>query len=218
MTQLSDLILIGISGAAGSGKDTIADYIAETYATVYAESFAGPLKRAASEAFGIPLHHFHEPAHKEVPNPYWNVSPRQIAQFVGTEMFRDVLWKLLPEIQSNFWIKRLEGYLTGNLNRPGYDPEYEAGDVIIIPDVRFQNEYNWLVRNGGKLIQLYREGATGEVGIPNHPSEQGIVVDPFNTYTIHNNDTIEVLHEKVEHALEFFNLKLVPLSFDVFKF
>ena len=211
MTQLSGLILIGISGAARSGKDTVANYLAETYATVYAEYFAGPLKKAASEAFAIPLHHFYQFEFKEAVNSYWNMSPRQIAQFVGTELFR-------AKIDSDFWIKRLHGVLTMELNRDGQDPEYEPGDVVLIPDVRFQNEYDWLVSNGGVLIQLYREGADGNVGISNHPSEAGFVYNPDLTYVIHNNGTIEDLGLKVEEALKFFNLNLTPLSFNVADF
>ena len=60
----------------------------------------------AAVAFGIPLDWFYQDDLKEEPHPNWGVSPRAIAQFMGTEMFRDTVAKLLPSVENDFWIKR----------------------------------------------------------------------------------------------------------------
>src|SRR6478736_9190435 len=102
--------LIGISGHSGTGKDTLAHYLNTRYQDVWNEAFAIPLKDACSLAFGIDENTFYLGDKKEVKHPFWGVSPREIAQFVGTELFRDHIWKLIPGLENpeDFWVKRLE--------------------------------------------------------------------------------------------------------------
>lgn len=190
--DLNQLRLIGVHGHAGVGKDTAVSYLNEKYEKVYGESFAAPLKRAAAEAFGMPLWQFNAPDYKEEPDPYWGVSPRKIAQFVGTELFRAHAGRLLdsPEGCDNFWIKRLEGRLTGALIPPESEGYYEPGDTIGISDVRFQNEADWIYSNGGWILHIVRPTFEGNVGIPGHASEASIAL-PFNSWLIHNDSTLE---------------------------
>ena len=205
--------LIGIHGHAGVGKDTIAMYLNEWYIDCYCESFASPLKDAASQAFGIPRFHFDQSEIKELDNPYWNVSPRKIAQFLGTEMFRETIAKLIPEIGNDFWVKRLEGKLTQQILLED-EGEYNENDCVVIPDVRFQNEYDWITGNNGIVIHLTRAGKDGNIGIPNHASESGIFLNaPSRTYTISNNSSIGDLYNEVDRCIETFPyLNLVKKS------
>ena len=197
-----NLNLIGIVGHARSGKDTVADFLA--YAIGLESSiilpFAYPLKLSMSWAFGLPLHDDETMTteYKETKDPFWGVTPREILQFAGTEIFRDTLSALLPHIGNNFWVKRHYGALTGEL-----DTELErlsSGDTVIIPDVRFPNELDYIRRNGGRFIHLTRPGADGNIGIPGHTSEQ-VLSNRFtvadSVFHINNDSTLEVLHEKV---------------------
>lgn len=200
--------LIGIHGKASAGKDSIAAYITSKYLRCYTESFASPLKRACAEAFGIPEEDFYSSIRKEMKNSMWNISPRQIAQFVGTEMFRDTLQKLMPNIGSDFWIARLGLLLDGKIPSESggiYDDE----DTVLIPDVRFQNEYEYITANKGIIIHLTRPGADGKVGIQNHISEADIDLNcPQQTYLIHNDSTMEDLYAKVENVINLSKLEL----------
>lgn len=206
--------LIGIAGHAGSGKDTVAAYISETFTDTYVESFAAPLKEAAAHAFGIPLIEFQEPESKEKINGYWGVSPRMIAQFVGTELFRENIWKLLPADAQDFWIRRMFGRLSGEC-RHDEDGAYCAGDNIVIPDVRFPNEVDFILSNGGILVSLFRDGADGKVGIPEHASEQSLTTSfqQEGCYQLANNGTIEDLTTQV-HAIitDHFGTTMTPYS------
>jgi hypothetical protein len=199
-----DILLIGISGKAHSGKDTVASFLYENYPATYSESFATPLKKAAAACFGIASECFNNQKWKEQVNDYWGVSPRKIAQFFGTEVARDTFANLLgPDIGTDFWIKRLTGLLNGDLVTEyddDYGEEYSNGDTVVIPDVRFQNEYDWILANGGVVIHLSREGADGSVGIPGHQSEGGYtrLVGNERTYEISNNGTLEELYEEVK--------------------
>lgn len=198
MIQLTDLKLIGIHGHAGVGKDTIGAYLQYNYCNVYGESFADPLKEACAWAFGLDRDDFDDPDLKNVVNEYWGVSPRAMAQFVGTEMFRTIVAQLLKGTGDNFWIYRLAGRLTGALNEYKTTP-YTPGDCVIIRDVRFQNEYDWIVANEGIVIHVTRPGHTGNVGISNHASEAGIsFTTPEATFHVSNDSTLEHLYEQVD--------------------
>lgn len=184
--------IIGIAGYAGAGKDTAAAYIYESSLTaemedrVFVQAFATNLKQACSAMFGIPFEEFSDPAVKNIPDSVWNLTPRQIAQFVGTELVRDNMEKLLPGVGKDFWVQSL-------------DLSTKDADLLIIPDVRFQNEADWILENGGIIINLTKQGADGNVGIANHASEQGFSVCAEHAgkryFHLTNNGTKEELYE-----------------------
>lgn len=150
--------VIGITGKAGAGKDTAATLLSKMYPNSRIYHFADPLKEACSAAFGIPLAHFNQREIKEMENPFWRKSPRWMAQFVGTEMFRNL-------IGEDFWIRRAEmEYVNADADGIG---------TLIVPDVRFDNEANWIGEHSGTMLEIVRSGIP-EVGISGHASEAGI--------------------------------------------
>ena len=193
--------LIGIHGHAHSGKDTVKDFIIDNFKNHYAIALADPLKEAAAIAFGIPEDWFHSQELKAEVHPNWDVSPREIAQFFGTELFRDNIHKLLPGVGNNFWITRLNLRLT-NQYLPDNEGEFDANDTVVIPDIRFQNEYDWVIDNGGIIIHLTRDGADGIVGLTNHSSEQKINLHcKERTFTCENNSSLSDLHRKIANII-----------------
>lgn len=201
----SGIQLIGIMGHAGAGKDTIAEHIENRYENVYTEPFASPLKRAACHAFGVPLNSFNDRNLKEINNPYWNISPRKIAQFMGTEMFRESIDKLMA-CGGNFWVERHCGRLGGELllEEDNQDGEYVSGDVVLVPDVRFQNEYDYIIDNGGIVINVDRPGYVGSVGISGHASENLSNISAHaesRTWWIRNHWSINELHAAVDKVI-----------------
>lgn len=197
--------LIGIVGHARSGKDTIANYLHYSYKNCWTEAFADPLKTACAAAFGIPLEDFYDDEAKETENEFWGVSPRQIAQFVGTEMFRHTVHELIPGIVSgDFWVKRMIAKLSG-LD----DSSYDAEDTVIIPDVRFRNEYLFITSLGGIILHLTRPGANGNIGIPGHASEQSFLMDaPEQTFSIINDGSLDDLYVIVDDVIRASSLQL----------
>jgi len=205
---INSLRLIGIHGHAGVGKDTISAYIHSNYQKVYGESFADPLKDACACAFGVDREYFDDPDLKNVVHEYWGVTPRMMAQFVGTELFRNHSSELLKhdkrlldsfEAANNFWITRLAGRLSGSLNEYKTSP-YTPGDCVVIADVRFQNEYDFIIHNDGIVIHLTRPGFSGDVGISGHASEAGIANfhTPEATFHVTNSGTLNQLYEQVD--------------------
>lgn len=199
--------LIAITGKAGSGKDTIATYIENKYANCYVEAFATPLKQACAAAFGIPIENFQDTFLKETDNDFWGVSPRMISQFVGTEMFRDMMTSLIPDVGKNFWVERMRGLIKGEIPTEN-GAVYTNEDTILISDLRFQNEYEFITSEKGIVLQVVKDGQEGNVGLSGHASEAGFETSADNTWLIYNDGTLEELYEEVEKALTAFNVNL----------
>jgi hypothetical protein len=196
------LKLIGLHGKAGAGKDTVADYLTDTYDAHYRIAFADPLKEACSALLGINLIDFYDRDSKEAVNAAWDLTPRAIAQFFGTEIMREQVTKLVPNLGLDFWIKRAWLRLEG-IYVPEDEGIYSLGDTVIISDVRFQNEYDWIIDNGGTIIHLTRPGFSGTVGgIENHASEQSINLwNKERTATCVNDLTLDHLYSQIDNII-----------------
>lgn len=116
-------IILGLFGRKGSGKDTFADYLVENFG-FQKLSFAGPLKNTCKELFSLTDAQLNDPVLKETVVEKWNLTPRQILQKVGTDLFRN-------HFSSTFWVDIMKN----KLDALGED------DKIVITDIRFPNEY-----------------------------------------------------------------------------
>lgn len=140
-------MIIGIIGLAGSGKNTAGDYLVSK--GFKQDSFAAPLKDVTSAIFGWPRHLLEGDTKvsrdfREQIDPYWSVkfgydvTPRHILQFIGTEVMRN---SLHPDI----WIDSMEKRIISN------------GCDMVITDVRFPNEVEFIKSlNFGKIIRITR--------------------------------------------------------------
>lgn len=126
-------MIIALCGKKGSGKDTTGAHLVEKHG--YKRfALADPLKDVCAILFS--LSHEQLNGDKEAPT-FWGKSTREILQFVGTEMFREKLQELLPNIGDNFWALHLYSRLAGELRD---NPKAK----IVITDVRFENEISTL--------------------------------------------------------------------------
>jgi hypothetical protein len=211
--DLRSLKLIGIHGHAGVGKDTAAAWICQNYENCYGEAFAKPLKAACAAAFGLPIEHFNDPQLKEQ-ETFWGVSPRKIAQFVGTEMFRNLTGQLYLHTNNSHWIDLLEARLIGESAPPAGEGFYEPGDCVIISDVRFQDEADWILKNGGTILNILRPGHFGYVGIPGHASESGILFEQGQSvFVLYNDSSLEVLYAQLTLIIDKLPFNLTRTSF-----
>ena len=184
MTQL-----IGIYGYARSGKDTIGAHLVKNFGfTRYA--FADPLKRACCEMFGITMDHFNDPELKEKEIPFWGFSPRYMAQRLGTEGGRELF-------RDDIWIKRAEMEWINYQNAVN-------GTGMVITDMRFENEINWVKSQGGYLIKVTRPGVEGAVGT--HASETYFDDNMFDCI-IYNDGTLGALYAIVNRSMKEIGLK-----------
>lgn len=174
--------VIGISGKARSGKDTVADYIAERLEYAKRYSFAGPLKEAVSNLFDIPLNDLNEGDREKI-LPEFGLSVRQILQRFGTECMRE-------QFDQDFWINKAKRNVS----------KLSDEEIIVISDVRFENEAKFC-REDGILIHVQRPSLSGEVGDAGHASENGVHIDNESDYIIINDGSIQDLHRKIDDII-----------------
>ena len=200
-------MIIGLVGFIGSGKGTVGDILEQK--GFIKDSFAKPLKDACSVMFGWPrelLEGDTEMSRKwrEEPDNYWSekfgrvFTPREALQKMGTEAGRDVFHK-------DIWVISL-------LNRA-------KGKDVVVTDVRFKNEIQYIQDNGGIVIRVKR--GEDPLWFPHlekihletertkfmqfekiHKSEWDWVGCEFN-YTIENNGSIQDLGKEVDIVLQF---------------
>jgi hypothetical protein len=159
--------LIGLTGPAGAGKDTVAQCL-QAAAGFHITAFADPLRDEVANAFGIPVEFLTAREAKEYPISALAIcrcsdagfrltmagqlsmaprSPRQIMQWWGTEYRRaqDVTW----------WTKRTNHRI---------EMARLHGDPLAITDVRFPDEADLIRRHGGSIWQVKRPGLQATEG------------------------------------------------------
>ena len=150
MTTEDKLIIIGLAGHAGAGKDTAARYLVSRYGFVQS-SFAAPIRDMAAvmlEQVGYSDAHLRHRVFKERVIEELGISPRGLMQALGTEVGR--------ALNLDIWVRHLECRL--GLQRNGAP----VHDRIVISDVRFPNETYWVRAKGGKVVRLSRPQNQGQ--------------------------------------------------------
>lgn len=174
-------MLIGLHGKPRSGKDTVAAYLIKKFNLLrYGSSV--PVKDTVATMFGVPREYFDDDKMKDQVDPFWNMTYRQMAQKVGKECSRDVFGE-------NFWLRFIERKLT-EIQHQGY---YNG---MILADIRYANEAEWVKQQGGKVIYIIRDNLPVSSG-GDHAAEQGLSLD-LASVVVYNNSTIEELYKKID--------------------
>ena len=161
-------IVIGIHGAARSGKSTVAGMIQQRVPDARKMSLAYPIKRGVAIMLDLPISQCLH-GNREAVQPDYHFSVRQALQTFGTTAGRS----LNPDI----WIIHLEKRIRSHL---------QTFPIVIVPDVRFPNEAEW-VRKNGTLIFIRRPGIEGQtIGHGDHITEKGL--PPLKNEIIIKND------------------------------
>jgi GTPase SAR1 family protein len=176
---------IGLLGNAHSGKNTAANHLINKY-NYLEDSFARILKKIIKCLFNFTEDQVNGQL-KEVMDKRWNITPRQAMQFIGTELFRNQINKLIPDIGNNFWIKSLDI----NMNKK---------KDIVITDVRFQNEVDYMHSINGIVIKIVRS-YNSENKLYDHESEKNIKFIKNYDYLIENNGTKQDLYKKIDEII-----------------
>lgn len=179
--------VVGITGKAGTGKDTVANYLVNEHG-FKKDSFAAPLKRLVGDIFCVPdriLNPITEEdrLRREQPMDEWpQFTVRKLLQFIGTELFRN-------HVDRDVWVKSLCQRIMN-----------DSHPLYVISDVRFPNELDVLKNIFGDdciAICMVRNGCSGDTrgGISAHESE---AYNLSCDYEIDNNGSFSELYEKID--------------------
>tara|TARA_B100000212_G_scaffold273998_1_gene213464 strand:+ start:1824 stop:2369 length:546 start_codon:yes stop_codon:yes gene_type:complete len=129
--------IIGITGVARSGKDTLFNALSEINTNIVFKriALADELKRECDEFLkkNIGISAFtEEPKEKEIIRPFLVT--------YGTHVRR--------KLNQNCWIDRAQETMD----------KFNGVDCFVITDVRFPNEMDWIRNKGGKVLHISREG------------------------------------------------------------
>ena len=214
-------MILGLSGKALAGKDTVADYLIDHYFWTRKTGFATNLKLACMEVFNLTEFQVFEQAGKSAKldtavvvdvdmlvsllnwmgkthevslndRDYSHIvgenlhTPRDILQFVGTEVMR---------------------YYASDYHMEVVFRSVDRSENVIITDVRFPNEAQSILDNGGKLVRISRPDRLREkygASINStHASE--IALDGWSTWSHvidNSSEKLSVLFNKTDKLQE----------------
>lgn len=197
--------LIGITGKAGVGKDTLSHYL-HIICGYHRYALAQPIKDALNQRFGWTSEQWNDRAWKEAASVQCGdgaagrFSPRSWAQWLGTEVGRE-----LHGEDCWIWLMRRE-----------WATVRTCVDGMVVSDIRFDNEAAAIRDLGGVVICVERSAAQPIVP---HKSERGVSPSHIDV-TVANNSSIaefianafnalawlferppETKHPEVEHVL-----------------
>lgn len=186
-------MLIGFIGTKGSGKSTASTYLTSKYGFIE-NSFAAPLKKACQCLFLLTNEQVNGTlSQKETPDTRWfGCSPRQLLQFVGTDLLRNNLHKLMPELGSDIFIHHFRLWFQEQV---AFNPNVK----IVISDVRFQNELDFIHELGGTVVKIER----GNEIVDTHVSESGICGLDGYDLLLDNNGDYDDLYKKLDSCVGY---------------
>jgi dephospho-CoA kinase len=186
--------IIAICGPTRSGKETIAKHIESLYGYKH-KRISHCLKKGIEEIFGFSSEQL-ETDIKDDKDDYWGVSPRDVMNFIGTQIFQYEIEKLIPNLNKCFWVNRLLH-------------ECENEKRIVISDLRFLHEVDKLSEHNLTVIKVHKSHTVDHTQFYN--SELEYIKEDIN---LNNDSTIDKLLSQLDYELN--NIK-ISNDFEYFK-
>lgn len=180
-------VIIGISGKAGAGKDTIADHLCKNYGFVQYR-FATPIKKISANTTGTTL--------EDNLNKKSFIPKISFGELEGYDLgkYQQEIWKMYREnLCSDIWVRILM-----------QDVKTSTSKRIVISDMRFINEANTIKKMEDRKVLLIRIERREELRIKylgsrkiDDVSETELDDYPYFDIHIENNGTFDDLYEKI---------------------
>jgi len=179
-------MLIGIMGNKYHGKGAVANVLRVNYGfKIFA--FADPIKEMSKIMFNWKDRDLTD--NKEIIDPVWGVSPRQVWQSIGDYFALHYLPDTFPyyknTVGTHHWVKLLFDRI-----------KTASGENICIEDVRYPHELKTIKAHGGFIIKVTRPDIINK---DTHNSESHIGLLPFDI-EIQNDESLDALRGKVDAA------------------
>ena len=173
----------GSNTIAGCGKDTVAAILA-AFTGYKTYGFADPIYAMVKAGFGIDgkSDEFQDRVTKASPIPWLStadkpISLRRLLETLGTEWGRNY-------IQEDLWTRLASKFVR------------ECPTGVIIKDVRFENEVEWLDAEGGLLVHILRPNYYSPDATVGHLSNIPLTIRAQD-YVIMNDCSLETLEGRV---------------------
>ena len=176
-------MIVGIIGKKNHGKDTFADaLVANGFVKL---SFSDPLKKICQILFQLSDAQLHNTVEKETKVREWDMTPRQMFQKVGTDLFRN-------HFDDKIWLKLLFRKL-----------KTLSDKNIVIPDIRFQDELDMILslQNSEKVIIFEVIRPNLNITEDKHISENNKLHCEF-IRRLYNDSTLENFQKSIEKILK----------------
>lgn len=169
------MIVIGLTGRAGAGKNLVASMLPGFMAIGLADPLYAALATMIDEDEAL----LRDRTTKEMPIDWLGRSPRELLQTLGTDWGRDL-------VAPDLWVTLCRRRITRL-----------QVDRVVVTDVRFSNEARMIRSLGGEIWQIVRPHA--ETTPHQHRSEDGIDIELVHR-RIANEAGIDDLRYQVEWA------------------
>ena len=176
-------MIVGIFGKKGHGKDTIADYLVQKY-NFHKLTYAEPIKKICKDIFSLSNEQLTNHYLKEMIDPRWEKSPREIMQLIGTDLFRKTF-------SDNIWV---------NILREKAKLLLLAGKNIVISDIRHKNELEHLFTLSDNILIFNVIRDIKDEKEDNHPTEQFHYEKDIPIEKIYNT-TLEELYVQIDSKI-----------------
>ena len=191
-------MILGLTGRAQSGKDTVYHLIKESLPHIPVErrAFADKLKASVAALLGITLADVERlktdgythltlltAPGGMLPPSFHVMNMRELLQRYGTEAHRNVFGE-------DFWLAA------------ALPPDDRYNDkLVVVTDVRYPNEADWIHELGGVVVSVVRSGIP-EIAESNHASEQPLSY-PNIDFVLLNDQTVEHLKKTTLRMLNY---------------
>ena len=190
------MIKIAICGKANSGKNTVSRLLTKEirsksgrYHSVSYIAFADPIKEIAKTMFpSIPKKHLYASSKYRseiIPSAKKNGQPltvRQLLIDIGTSA---------RDYNESVWLNAFD---------ETYKYESRYNDIIIVPDLRFENEFNFLKSKDFCIIKIHRDNNNTVINHMSETSQDGISDSEFD-FVLYNNGSMLDLKCEVSNII-----------------
>jgi hypothetical protein len=177
-------MILGLGFRARSGKDCTGEYLQKHFGFTQA-AFADKLKKAAMLIFELSYEQVYGDR-KEIIDPRWNDTPRNILQKMGTECMRNGYAK-------DIWVRALEM----RIRKEGITNDW------CVTDVRFIEEADAIKKWGGFVVLVNRPNLP-QIATAQHASETSMADWGGWDYELDNSGDLPQLYANIELMMQKF--------------
>lgn len=192
------VVLCGVSGKVGSGKTTLCEALAadERFAgrRTLTRNFADRLKEAVAAHLDLDVALCYSQAGKNASLPLYSMTLGEMLQRYGTA---------LRGVHPAMWVNAVQSWIEARLLADDADDDDDDADdarrrLVLIGDVRFPNELEWLHACGGCVVRL--EGDPAGVRAASRRDLEHVSETALDAHAAHFDVVIDTNRLDVEHT------------------